>query len=411
MRKNGVNRKLEPILGGVCAPSGFKANAVVCGFGGQNDKPDLALVAADKRCPVAFVCSNGLQRGAPVKVTQKHIKNGYARAIIVNSGTAIFLQRDGESLAENVCRRLEGCSDFTKEEILIASTGKIGQDVQIETFENGLKSLTRGLAATAEHSTLAARALMTTDSRLKEIAYTFDLGAYACRIGAIFKGSAKVCPNMATVLGVITTDVSISPAALQRALSSIAKDTFNLLNGDGETSPNDMICVFANGNAGNYKIDRADSEYEKFVYALREVATEMCRQIAADGEYAKKRFLCKVKGAKSKQLARAIAAKLVGAEGMKRAIGNGAFDIESLLYAVYATGAETDFSKARITLSSIYGKVIVFEGEPLRFPAEILKEVLSAEETELCLEMEEGNYSAEAFGRAIVSGTDERKNF
>lgn len=411
MRKNGVNRTLQPIVGGVCAPSGFQANAVICGFDGGTEKPDLALVAADKRCPAAFVCSDGVQRGAPVKVTQKRVKSGYAQAVIVNSGAAIFLQPDGEILAENVCRRLERISNYLREDILIASTGKIDRDLRLETFEKGLKPLVAGLAATAENSTLAARALMTTDTALKEISYTFELGAYTCRIGAIFKGSQKICPNMATVLGIITTDVNISPAALQRALNAVVKDTFNALNGDGETSPNDMLCIFANGNAGNYQIDRADSEYEKFVYALRETTTEMCRQIAADGGLP---FVCKVKGAKSKRLAREIATRIVGAEGIKKAIGKGEFDIESLLYAVYAAGAETDFSKARVTLSSVVGKVVVFEGEPLQYPKEILKRTLFGGEVEIRLETEEGNYTAEAFGRAVSSagsnGDLEKKN-
>lgn len=398
MRKNGVNKELIPIDGGVCAPSGFKANGVKCGFLPDTEREDLALVFADKRVPTACVFSTGAFCGAPAIVTKKNVASGYARAAIVNSGVA-NLTGDGVSLAKSVCRELSSRTKALETEIVIASTGKIGRPISLTTFLKRMDELVNGLSDTDEGSKAAARAIMTEDRTAKQAAFAFELGAFPCKIGAIFKGGARVSPNMATTLCIMTTDVNISPKMLQKALDSAVKETFNMLDVDGISSPNDTVCVMASGNAGNCRIDYEDTEYKKFADALQEAARRICVALAKDVGDVKKLLVCKVRGARSKRMARAVARAVVCADGIRNAISESRLEPDGILGAAYVTGEEFAFENVSLEISSEYGSLAIFEGNAAtEFYPETVGRVLSAEEIEIRIALGIGNFSAQALG-------------
>jgi glutamate N-acetyltransferase/amino-acid N-acetyltransferase len=238
---------------------------------------------------------------------------------------------------------------------------------------------------------------MTTDKYPKQVSYEFDLGDFPCKIGAIFKGNARVCPNMATMLAFLTTDVNVSSEMLQKALSAAVKDTLNLLWLDGVSSPNDTVCIMANGKAGNYKISFADSEYDKFAYALREVLFRICKKILQEsGDIL---FLSKVTGAKSKQAAREIARKLVGAQTIKQGLKQGFLDGESVLYTAASAVEDLDGAKCRVFAESNGKKIVVFdEGRALQVKKEHFAGFLDADEVVVGVHLGEGNYTAQGFG-------------
>ncbi|MBQ8229894.1 MAG: bifunctional ornithine acetyltransferase/N-acetylglutamate synthase [Clostridia bacterium] len=402
MRKNGVNRQLRPVEGGVCAVTGFKANGISCGIK-ENGREDLALIVAEKRCPTACVYSTCERQGAPVVITKKHLKNGHAQAVLVNGGVANVYSKDGERLAETACRLVEKYVGVSKEDTVIASTGKIGKKLDISCFEKGIKSLGNALSATQEGSMAVVSAIKGEDGTAKHCAYAFSLGDFTGRIGGVFKGSLHGSPNMATTLVFLTTDVNISSEMLSRALCSEVKETLNMLQMGDTQSPNDTVCIMANGALGNCRIDRADTEYKKFTLALRGVLTEICKEIVkADGE---KTLCCKVTGARSKQTARTIAKTVVGLQGLKTAVEQGETGVESIVYAVTDCAGGADIAKLRVAFSSAGGEVTVFdEGIALNCAKDTLKRVFSAEELEVRIDAGEGNYASVGFGRAGRGG-------
>ncbi len=395
MRKNGVNKELRPILGGVCAPSGFRASGVAAGIL-EADKRDLAFILSEKLCSTACVYATGLLLGATAKITKKHLKNGLAQAVLVHSGIANVYQNDGERMAEYICSLLEKPFGVAAEDVVIASTGTIGKPLPVHAIEKGIGLLAGGLEATNEGSLRAAEAIMTTDRSCKQFAYEFDLGDFPCKIGVICKGNARVCPNMATTLAFLTTDVNVSTEMLQKALNAAVNDTLNMLNLDGIASPNDTVCVMANGRAGNYRISEPDTEYQKFVFALKKVLETVCRQIARDGDG--KLLVCKAYGAKSKQIARAVSRSLVEIYGARN-VGQ-RFQTESLVYAVASARNTDDLSKARIFMQTETLRVSVMEaGRPLILSTTAAETLGQANELEIHVDFGEGNYSAVAFGR------------
>lgn len=402
MRKNGVNKELIPIDGGVCAPDGFKANGVYCGFDAENNpqkREDLALILADKLFPTACVYAVGEVVGAPVTITKKHVKRGYAQAVLVNSGVANVFGENSEKIAIDACKALAKKARLYPEEIVLASTGAMGKKMTIDPFLRGIDKLVDGARASHETSLCAARALMTTDTKVKQLSFSFLLGAYPCKIGAIFKGSSRVCPNMATTLCFLTTDVDITPEMLQKALVTASKNTFSLLTTDGVSSPNDTACIMASGRAGNYKIDCEDSEYKKFEYVLEEVLRRVCKTIAADGQNAGKVLVCQVLGARSKRTARAVAKAVVGALGVKRSVGKEQLDTESLLCAMISAGEEISIQKTSVSVCSSGGKLAVFEEEKQLFhSSQTEKAVLCKDEITFLVDLKEGNYGAIAYG-------------
>lgn len=277
--------KLREIEGGVCAPKGFRANGVHCGIRKNKTKKDLALIVADKMCACAGVYTTNLVKGAPILVTKKNIADGFAQAIIVNSGNANTCNADGVEIAEKMCGLVEKHTGVSAADVVVASTGVIGQPLSIEPIADGMDKLAAGLG---DNSAAAAEAIMTTDTVKKEIAFSFLLGGKQCRIGAICKGVGMICPNMATLLMFVTTDVAISPQMLQSALSADVKQSLNMLSVDRDTSTNDTFCVLASGLAGNAEISVKNGDYRTFCRALHAVTSAMCRKLARDGEGATK---------------------------------------------------------------------------------------------------------------------------
>lgn len=398
VRKNAVNRELKSIPGGVCAPAGFKANGVFCGIKEKETEKDFGLIYSERKCPTAAVFSTSVIQGAPIMVSKERVKDGYAQAIVFNSGNANVFQENGAKVAKQTISLVAKQIKIEDNDVLIASTGKIGNVLLVAPFQNAVKNLVEGLQESDEHSQKAKDVLNAGERFAKQLSFSFELGDYTCKIGAIFKGGMHVSPNMATFLCFITTDVNISSEMLQRALSAEAKESFNLLDIDGVSSPNDMVCIMANGRAGNAKIDCVDSEYKKFCGVLHETAVKICKELTlSDGNV--KPFVCEVIGVKSKQVSRAIAKRIVGLDALKSAFSMFEIDVDALLYAIVDGGTEIEMDRLTIALCSQNGKLVVFEGgKKLLLSEERVVEILQADKITLSLNFESGNYSSKAFG-------------
>lgn len=399
MRKKDASKILTPVAGGVCAPAGFSVVGVRCGCSARADKEDLALVSANKRVPVAGVFSQNALVGAPVRLSQKHLRLGYTRGVIVNSGVANVWQENGEEHAQRICRDVAKKLRADTNEILIASTGEIGAKFPVEKILSGLDELVKNLGCTDEHGESVARALMTTDKTSKQLSYSFDLGNYICKIGVVFKGGRRVCPNMATTLCILTTDVKITSEMLSKALTASTNNTLNLLDIDGVSSPNDCVFAMASGEVGNYLISCADSEYLKFADALECVLGEVCQVLAKDGETGDKLLICETVGTKSKKTARAIAKAVVGANALKESIAKNGLDTQTLLCIVGDAREPISLKNAEILLFSETGRITLsLGGKILATAPATLATILSAEEITVKIDFAEGNYGARAIG-------------
>ena len=397
MRKNGINRELREISGGVCAPDGFKANALSCGIR-PNGELDLGLIATERRCSVAGVYSTASMQGEPVLVTKKHVKRGYASAILANGGIAnVYVDGTGKR-TEKICQEMDMAGLYSASEMIVASTGEIGKRLDFSLIEKKLKPLARGLERSEEMGQRFADAISSENERAFQFSYGFDLGDIACKIGGIYKGSLHVAPNMATTLVFLTTDVNITSEMLQKALSAETRETLNMLDLDGSPSPNDMACIMANGKAGNYLISCADTEYTKFCFVLRSVLLRICEKIMFADE--KKRALtCKVRGAKSKQVARAVAKKVIGLESLKDCLQEGKMDVKGILYAVLEHTPSVDLKRVSVRLHGADKILTVCEnGVHLSMDQETLAPFLRGERISIEIHLQMGNYSATAFG-------------
>ena len=406
-RKNGVDRELRKISGGVCAPDGFRAGSTACGIRSNGEK-DLAIILADTRCAAAAVFSTAKNYGAPIAICKKRIQEGqggYARAIIANGGVANVYLPNGERFARDVCALVERHFNIRQEEVLIASTGELGKTLSFAAFEKGVEALTKRLGHEEEFSYTAAHALVHEDARPLHCAYTFQLGDFPCKIGAIFKGSVHVNPNMATTLVFLTTDVNITPAMLQRALSAEVKETLNLLDIDGAPSPNDTVCILANGKAGNYPISCVDSEYKKFAFALRLTLVEICKTLIKNTKGMRKFFYCKVCGAKSKQVSRSLSKSIVHVSSLKASIARGTVDVESVLYLVGELGGLSEYDGIKIELESEKGRLLVYDdGRKMPVILDRANEVLAGEEIGVCVDLNNGYY--QSIARSCLWETD-----
>ncbi|WP_425371269.1 bifunctional ornithine acetyltransferase/N-acetylglutamate synthase [Gemmiger formicilis] len=283
----------KSIPGGICAPKGFSAAGVHCGIRHNHSKLDLALIKADVRCAGAGCYTTNKVYGAPITVDREHLKDGYAQAIVVNSGNANTCAPNGVQLAKDTCDIVAKELGIRADDVLPSSTGVIGQAMSIEPFAKGIPEAAAKLAADEAGSHDAATAVMTTDTHPKEIALEFAVGGKAVRIGAIAKGSGMIHPNMATMLLFMTTDAKVAPAALQKALSTVVPATFNQISVDGDTSTNDTVLLLASGLSGA-EIAEGTPDYDTFVAALTEVAEHLSRELAGDGEGATKLLECTV---------------------------------------------------------------------------------------------------------------------
>lgn len=399
MRKNAVNRELIEIPGGVCAPKGFFANGVHCGIEKQSKKRDLALVSADWRCPTACVFSEQSAQSAPARISKKHLKNGVARAILINSGVANVFLEDGEKIGEKICRILASTSNIEVNETLLASTGRVGEPLHLQPFEQGIPLLSKGLVDSEEGSFAAAEGIMSSDKVPRQVAFSFSLGDISCKIGAIYKGTMRVAPNMATTIVVLTTDVNILPEMLQKALTSAVNDTFNLISIDGISSPNDMICLMANGKAGNYRIFCDDTEYDKFLYALREVLAEICRRMIREGDAENRLIECQVVGARSKQIARALAKRLAASSNLKRKLINGELDPTDLVFEGSTVAPDLPFAQMRISIGTkekLYA--VLDDGQRLPLSVDTVRMLQTSKEIHLRMDLNAGNFGATGYG-------------
>ncbi|MBR2302224.1 MAG: bifunctional glutamate N-acetyltransferase/amino-acid acetyltransferase ArgJ, partial [Clostridia bacterium] len=382
--------------GGVCAPKGFKASGVHCGIRKNKTKKDLALILSDNLCSAAAVYTTNKVYGAPITVTRQHLENGKAQAVICNSGNANTCNADGVQKAKMMADLVSKQSGIPASDVIVASTGVIGQVLPIEPIQQGMDQLVSELNYNGSDD--AATAIMTTDTVKKEFAVGFTLGGKQVTIGAIAKGSGMIHPNMATLLCFVTTDVCISPDMLKKALGEVVVDTLNMVSIDGDTSTNDMLTIMANGLAGNDEITTENDDYVIFKNALNEVLTKVSKAIAKDGEGATKLMECVVKNAKSKQLARGIAKSVITSSLLKAAVFASDANWGRILCAIGYAQGEFDVSKIDVDIVSSKGKVTVCNnGAGVDFDEDVATNVLNNDEFTIVVDMHDGEFDATAW--------------
>ncbi|MBQ7948529.1 MAG: bifunctional glutamate N-acetyltransferase/amino-acid acetyltransferase ArgJ [Clostridia bacterium] len=387
---------LKQIKGGVCAAKGFTANGVHCGIRKNKTKRDLALIYTATPATAAAVYTRNLVKGAPLTVTKNNIADGKAQAVICNSGNANTCNANGIEIAEKTCQLVAKALKIDATDVVVASTGVIGQPLDITPIASGIPALVEGLG---DHSDLACEGIMTTDTRPKEIAFEFTVGGKTCRIGGIAKGSGMIHPNMATMLVFVTTDCKISAQMLQKALSADVKDSFNMISIDGDTSTNDMVSVLANGEAENAEITADGADFDAFCEALNAVTTYLCRKIAGDGEGATKLLECKVCGAKDEQTAKTVAKSVICSSLFKAAMFGADANWGRVLCAIGYAGADVDIMKVGVCFRSKKGSVVVCEnGAGVEFSEEKAKEILLESEIEVLITLGDGDGKAVAWG-------------
>ena len=387
---------MKEITGGICAAKGFKANGIHCGIRKNKTKRDLSLITSDVKAAAAAVYTTNLVKGAPLTVTKAHIADGYAQAVICNSGNANTCNANGIEIAEQMSELVEKATGISKDDVVIASTGVIGQVLDITPIANGMDELAAGLG---DHSDFAAEGIMTTDTVKKEIAVSFEIDGVECKIGGIAKGSGMIHPNMATMLVFITTDVAIAPELLQKALSTDIASTFNMVSVDGDTSTNDMVTVLANGMAGNSIIDKEDETFAQFCKALNSVTVYLCRKIAGDGEGATKLLECKVTGAADEKTAKTVAKSVICSSLLKAAMFGADANWGRVLCAIGYSGADVDVNKIDVSFESSKGRLdVCVNGAGIDFSEEKAKEILLEKEIDILVELNSGNADATAWG-------------
>ena len=385
------------IEGGVCAAKGFKANGVHCGIRKNRTKRDLSLIVSDVPAAAAAVYTTNLVKGAPLIVTKKHLANNKAQAIICNSGNANTCNANGIQIAEEMCDLLSCAINVDSTDIVVASTGVIGQPLDITPIKNGISPLVSGLSTFGGEA--AAEGIMTTDTVKKEIAVEFEIDGKVCRMGGIAKGSGMIHPNMATMLVFITTDVNISGEMLQQALSTDVKNTFNMLSIDGDTSTNDMAVVLANGLAGNKEITADDDDFNKFMTALNTLTVGLSRMIVGDGEGATKLLECRVSGADTLEKAKTVAKSVICSSLLKAAMFGADANWGRVLCAIGYSGADIDVTKVGVSFKSNKGIIEVCrDGAGVEFSEEKAKEILLEKEIDIIVTLGSGEFSATAWG-------------
>lgn len=387
---------LKEIQGGVCAAKGFKANGVHCGIRKNKTKRDLALIYSETVATAAAVYTKNLVKGAPLTVTKNNIADGKAQAVICNSGNANTCNANGIEIAEQTCELVAKELGISAKDIVVASTGVIGQPLDITPIANGIAPLVQGLGNNSEY---ACEGIMTTDTVKKEIAFAFSVGDKVCHIGGIAKGSGMIHPNMATMLVFVTTDCKISAEMLQKALSKDVQDSFNMVSVDGDTSTNDMVSVLANGMAENAEITSEGEDFDAFCEALAAVTKYLCRKIAGDGEGATKLLECRVDGAKDETTAKIVAKSVICSSLFKAAMFGADANWGRVLCAIGYSGADVDVNKVDVSFRSAKGEITVcVNGAGVEFSEEKAKEILLEKEIEVLISLHSGNGEAVAWG-------------
>ncbi len=387
------------IDGGVCAAKGYKANGLNCGLNKNREKNDLGLYMSDVPAKTAGVYTTNKVKGAPILVTKDHLckMQGLSRAVIMNSKNANTCNFDGVEKAEAMCELIAKELGISTDEVLVASTGVIGQILPIEPIANNVKALAEGL--TYDGNERAATAIMTTDTVKKEYAVEFELDNKVCRLGGMAKGSGMIHPNMATTLNFITTDADVSADMLQKALSEIVKVTYNCLSVDGDTSTNDMIILQANGLAQNNEITECDSSYEIFKGALYKVMSELTKMLAKDGEGATKLLECTVSGAPDIDTAIIVAKSVIRSPLLKCAMFGADANWGRVLCAIGYAEADFDINKVDVDFRSNAGVLPVCRnGAGVEFSEDLAKEILTEEDIFIDVNLNAGDNEAKAWG-------------
>ncbi|MBR6089740.1 MAG: bifunctional glutamate N-acetyltransferase/amino-acid acetyltransferase ArgJ [Anaerolineaceae bacterium] len=388
---------MEYISGGVCAARGFKANGIRCGIRANHTDKDLALVVSDVPCTAAAVYTTNLVQGAPITVTRENIADGKAQAVIVNSGNANTCNADGLEIARGMCALTADALGLDPKDIVIGSTGVIGQRLDLTPIRNGMQELVSGLRYDGNED--AAGVIMTTDTIRKEAAVSFELSGKVCHIGGMAKGSGMIHPNMATTLIFITTDAAVSAEMLQKAVSTDVRSSFNMVSVDGDTSTNDTCAILANGLAGNPEITGEGEDFAAFMLALNSVTTALCRMMAGDGEGATKLLECKVSGAPDEASARTVAKSVICSSLVKAAMFGADANWGRVLCAIGYAGVPLDVSKIDVRFNSDKGTILVCQnGAGVDFSEESAKQILLEKEIDILVDLNAGEASATAWG-------------
>ena len=388
---------MKEIQGGICAAKGFKANGIHCGIRKNKSKRDLSLVVSDVRATAAAVYTTNLVKGAPILVNQKHLADGYAQAIICNSGIANTCNANGIEMAEEMGKLVEEATGIKSDDVVIASTGVIGMPLNVTPIANGMDELVAGLGY--DNNSLAAEGIMTTDTKKKEIAVSFEIDGVECRIGGMAKGSGMIHPNMATMLVFVTSDVAITSEMLRKAVSDDVKTSFNMISVDGDTSTNDTFAVLANGMAGNKVIDSEGEAYDAFCEALHKVSVDLSRKIAGDGEGATKLLECKVTGGKTDEIAKKVAKSVICSSLTKAAMFGADANWGRVLCAIGYSGADVDIEKINVSFESAKGTIeVCHNGAGVDFSEEKAKEILLENEIDILIDLNDGDFDATAWG-------------
>lgn len=383
--------------GGVTSPKGFKANGVHCGIRKNKEKKDLMLLVSETECDAAAVYTKNLVCGAPITVTRKNLENGKARAVICNSGIANACNADGVEKAQAMCDLAAQYLGIDAGDVIVGSTGVIGQPIDLAPIQNGMQALTDGLSENG--SDAAAQAIMTTDTVQKSVSVAFELDGKPCQIGAIAKGSGMIHPNMATMLSFITTDANISAEMLKKALVWGVSKSYNMLSVDGDTSTNDTVAIMANGLCGNARIETENENYEIFCQALFAACNYIVRMLAKDGEGATKLVICDVRGAKTEEIARTCAKSVICSPLVKTAMFGSDANWGRILCALGYAGADIDVSKIDVSFISRKGEIAVCQnGAGIEFSEEKAKEILLEDEITVLVDLKDGEAVATAYG-------------
>ena len=395
---------LKLIDGGVCAAQGFKAAGIHVGVKTHADwKKDVALIVSDVDCAASAVFTKNVVKAAPIHVDRAHLADGKARAIIANSGNANACAPHGEENAIKMCQAAAKAIGCKAEDVLVSSTGVIGQTLNVKVIEDGVPELYSALAATPEASDAAAHAIMTTDTEKKEAAVETVIGGKVVRMGGIAKGSGMIHPNMGTMLCFLTTDCAISPEMIRTALLETVNVSFNRISVDGDTSTNDSCMVLANGLAGNETITEKGEDYAAFLEALQALCTELAKKMASDGEGAKHLITCTVKGAADEAQAETVSKSVISSTLTKAAIFGADANWGRVLCAMGYSGAEFDPDKVDVHFTSAAGDIAVCEkGRGLDFDEELAKKILTEHDVEINITMGEGNAACTCWGCDIT---------
>jgi glutamate N-acetyltransferase/amino-acid N-acetyltransferase len=385
------------ITGGVCAAQGFSAAGYHCGIRKNRTKKDLALIMSRVPASAAAVYTTNLVKGAPLVVTKEHLLDGVAQAVICNSGNANTCNDNGLEIAREMCQLTADAIGAKAEDIIVASTGVIGQKLDITPIAAGVGPLAAALSE--DGSADACEAIMTTDTHAKEIAVEFTMGGKTCRMGGIAKGSGMIHPNMATMLVFLTTDAAISPEMLRKALTGDIQNTFNMISVDGDTSTNDMVSIMANGLAGNEPVTGPGEDFNAFMQALNTVNVYLCRAIAGDGEGATKLLECSVTGALDEPTAKTVAKSVICSSLLKAAMFGEDANWGRVLCAIGYSGAAVNVDRVGVEFRSKAGVVAVCEnGAGIPFSEEEAAKVLHESEIDIVISLGDGDGSAVAWG-------------